>query len=440
VNILRLPDLAILNVEEQPHDLHVYAEVAEKLTRCANCNSPLIVGYGKREQRFMDLPMQAKRVGIYVDRRRFKCRSCGQTFMESVPGMDDEHKMTLRLVSYVRSQSVARTFTSLAADVGVDEKTVRNIFRSFIAEKEKNHKFQTPEWLGIDEVHILKKPRCILTNVKEQCVVDLLKDRNKATLQLWLARLKDKNKVKLVTMDMWKPYRDLVAAILPESQVVVDKFHVVRMASASMERVRKEIRMSLTDKQRKRLMHDRFILLSREKDLDGFQFLTRDAWFATLPKLKRAYELKEQFYQIFDLPVSGDDALAAYRSWECSIPDDLREPFSEVTTALTNWQSEIFSYFDHKATNAYTEGVNGLVKLLQRTGRGYSFDAIRAKLLYSKEAQKQPKFQPRYSSRPDYVCERFIFPQAVDDTPYGVDISTLLHSWEELSVEPESTT
>jgi transposase len=137
MNILRLPDLSILNIEEQSHDLHVYAEVAEKLTRCANCNSPMIVGYGKREQRFMDLPMQAKRVGIYVDRRRFKCRSCGQTFMESVPGMDDEHKMTTRLVEYIRQECPVRgwgRYTTLARDIGCSEKTVRNVFKARTAE------------------------------------------------------------------------------------------------------------------------------------------------------------------------------------------------------------------------------------------------------------------------------------------------------------------
>jgi transposase len=132
VNILRLPDLSILNTEEHLHDLHVYAEVAEKLTRCANCNSPLIVGYGKREQRFMDLPMQAKRVGIYVQRRRFKCRSCGQTFMEAVPGMDDERKMTTRLVDYIREECASRgfgRFVGLAREIGCSERTIRNVFK-----------------------------------------------------------------------------------------------------------------------------------------------------------------------------------------------------------------------------------------------------------------------------------------------------------------------
>ena len=34
---------------------------------------------------------------------------------------------------------------------------------------------------------------------------------------------------------MWKPYKDAVNTILPHAKVVVDKFHVVRMANQALE-------------------------------------------------------------------------------------------------------------------------------------------------------------------------------------------------------------
>jgi hypothetical protein len=57
---------------------------------------------------------------------------------------------------------------------------------------------------------------------------------------------------------------------------------------------------------------------------------------------------------------------------------------------------EIFNYFDHRATNACTEALNGIAKNINRNGRGYSFDAIRAKMLYSKTLQKERR--PTYGS------------------------------------------
>ena len=42
----------------------------------------------------------------------------------------------------------------------------------------------------------------------------------------------------------------------------------------------------------------------------------------------------------------------------------------------------------NQITNAYTEGLNGLVKISNRLGRGYSYEIIRAKTLYAKHARK----------------------------------------------------
>lgn len=75
-----------------------------------------------------------------------------------------------------------------------------------------------------------------------------------------------KERIQYVAMDMWTPYREPVRAVISQAEIVVDKFHVVRIANDVMERVRKTLRESLTLKQRRGLMHDRFVLLKRERD------------------------------------------------------------------------------------------------------------------------------------------------------------------------------
>ena len=86
-------------------------------------------------------------------------------------------------------------------------------------------RFATPRWLGIDEIHLIK-PRCVLTNVEKLTAFDILENRNKQTVATRLARLDHRKSIELVTIDMWRPYRDAAAAVLPEATVVVDKFQV----------------------------------------------------------------------------------------------------------------------------------------------------------------------------------------------------------------------
>ncbi len=52
---------------------------------------------------------------------------------------------------------------------------------------------------------------------------------------------------------MWKPYKDAVNTILPHAKVVVDKFHVVRMANQALDNVRKSLKAHMSQKERRTL-------------------------------------------------------------------------------------------------------------------------------------------------------------------------------------------
>ena len=68
-------------------------------------------------------------------------------------------------------------------------------------------------------------------------------------------------------MDMWNPYRAAVKAVLPQARIVVDKFHVVRMANDALERVRKGLRKEPKPSQSRTLKGDRKILLKRAHEV-----------------------------------------------------------------------------------------------------------------------------------------------------------------------------
>ena len=43
-------------------------------------------------------------------------------------------------------------------------------------------------------------------------------------------------------------------------------------------------------------------------------------------------------------------------------------------------------------TNAYTESINNVIKSIEKAGKGYSYEVLRAKVLYGTTATKRPKF------------------------------------------------
>ncbi|PCS21366.1 transposase family protein [Candidatus Enterovibrio escicola] len=45
--------------------------------------------------------------------------------------------MTKQLIEYIERESQKRTFLSIADDIGVDEKTIRNIFQDYCEREEE---------------------------------------------------------------------------------------------------------------------------------------------------------------------------------------------------------------------------------------------------------------------------------------------------------------
>lgn len=350
---------------------------------CLQCGHPApnLHRHEVKPQLFMDTPMHGKRCGVLWLRKRFKCLHCGKTFFEEAPDLDSNHFMTRRLVDYIQLQSLRRPFTHLAHEVGVDEKTIRLIFNAYVEGLDKRAIVEAPEWLGIDELTLARRPRCIFTDVKQRRLVGLISNRKKPAVNTFLSKLNKRDRVELVTIDMWPSYRDAARDFFPKADIIVDKFHVVRYANVAVETVRKSLKDQLNDARRKGLKRDRYVLLKRKHDLEAKDLLILEAWLLAFPLLKQVYELKESFYTVWDA-ADRATAIEMYEAWYRNLPVELMPAFKELVSAMTNWHREIFAYFDHPVTNAYTEALNGLIKVSNRVGRGYTFEVIRAKMLY----------------------------------------------------------
>ncbi|MGG0939211.1 ISL3 family transposase [Brevibacillus centrosporus] len=440
MNILNLPTFNVTNQETNENgDYVIWVESVSPPSRCPDCGFDSLYKHGTKKQLFMDLPMHGKRVGIAINRQRYKCRNCPSSFFEKLPDIDDKRMMTRRLVQWIEERSLKLTFTSIADEIGVDEKTVRNIFRDYVNRLEEQFQRETPKWLGMDEVHLLRKYRGVVTNVERRTVIEILKNRNQDTMTKYLFSLPNRERIKYVAMDMWMPYKNAVQTALPHAKIVIDKFHVVKEANDAMEKIRKANRNGVSAKQRKQLMHDRFVLLRRRHDLRPQDIIKFELWTKNFEMIGTGYDLKEEFYEIYDTD-NKIEAYNRYVAWKEKIPDTLRPYFEPVISKFDNWTEEILNYFDYRITNAYTESLNRLIKTMHHIGRGYSFEALRAKILFTEGMQKT---KVRGSSKRSQmrsglghamtIMERACGPvyYSMWEECYGTDISTLIKALEE---------
>lgn len=319
------------------------------------------------------------------------CRECNEIFFDNLLDMDESRSVTKRLVNWIQEASLDKTFTSVAEEIGIDEKNVRNIFNEYVTELESQTDFRTPKWLGIDEVHLLKNYRCVITDVENKSVIDILIKRKKDTVISYLSKLQDVDKIELVAMDMWNPYKSALNSVIPHAEIIIDKFHVVKLANRALEKMRNANRENVSFKERRQFMRDRYVLLTRRKDLTDFgDQIKLQVWTKNFPLLGQAYELKERFYDIYETK-SINEAYELYRNWLADVPKELITYFEDLIKAVNNWEEEIFICFNSPITNAYTESLNHLIKTMNHVGRGYSFEALRAKILFTQVSRKVKK-------------------------------------------------
>jgi transposase len=350
--------------------------------------NPRLTGHGRKQQIFQDIPIRGKRVNILIDRRRYTCRECGSTFLERLVDMDDRRNITKRLLRYIQAKSLTDTFSSLAREIGLDEKTIRLIFKDYVTEQLRSYQPESPRWLGIDEAYLLHGYRCVLTNIEASTMLDILQNRSRETVLNYFSRLTGKEGVEFVCMSMWQPYRDAVNYSLPNAKIIIDQCQIMRCVDNAVARASRSIGEELTPGERQALAHGRLALAKHGSDLAPEK---RRSLLRRLPLLKLAYELEDEFCDIFTTSPSKAEAEWRYDQWVLRIVPDLKQFFGLMVTSMNNWRTEIFNYFDaipgYPLTDAYTESLNGLIRYLNRTGRGHGFQALRARMLLTAPAE-----------------------------------------------------
>jgi transposase len=253
-----------------------------------------------------------------------------------------------------------------------------------------------PTAIGLDETSFLaataQHPTLLVTGILDLDsgrLVDVLPARSARAVTDWLASKPTpwRAGIRHVVIDPYQPYATAVAAQLPDARLVVDHFHVVRLANTALDEVRRRVQHTTLGHRGHKgdpLYRIRRRLLAGHERLDPTGFTRMLAWLdvgdpdGEVAACYLAKELLRETYladHVFDarrrLTVFYDHCNSS------GVPE-----LQRLARTVARWEAPILRWHRTRLTNAATEGTNLIVKNVKRLGFGFrNFENYRLRLL-----------------------------------------------------------
>lgn len=382
-DLLGLKDVIVRKIEKSEGKIFIHLDTKCQMQVCPKCRYDTKRVHSYRVQPVKDLSSQGLFAVLYLRKRRYYCRHCGNVFFEKISFLPRYQRMTTRLrLKVMDDYHAGYSTTAIAKSNGISSGVATGIFDHISYPMPS-----LPDVLSIDEFKGNAggyKFQCILTDPVKHKVLDILPTKNSEELRTYFLKfpVAKRNQVEYLVMDMSIQFKDIMTSCFPNAKIIADKFHVCRHVTWAVENIRKSEQKKFTDERRKYFKRSRWLILKRRKKLTGEQSQQLENMLAVSDKLRRAYWLKEHFYDFMDSK-NLDEAKQNLKNWNIRVGIAGLEEFNNCFEMINRWQPYILRAFSLGYSNGFTEGCNNKIKVLKRNCYGVrNFNRFRNRILH----------------------------------------------------------
>jgi transposase len=395
---------------------------------CAACGTRA-KAKDRRRVRLRDAPIGDRPLQLVWHKRVWSCpeNDCtAKTWTEQRPDLAETRRvLSVRAQRWIceRVRAVEGTPASCARRLGVSWSTAWNaVVEHGAALVDDVERVGRTAMVGFDETvmqpaHRRRRRRLVtaVVDVTSGQILDVFEGHNAADLREWLASMPAswRESVQVVSVDPHEGYRSALTntTLLDSVTMVVDPFHIVRLANQALTRCRQRVQQATAGHRgwagdplynmRKLFLlgaervdeqgWDRIWAAFRDGDPDGE---VQDCWVAK-EKVRDVYLTDDPEHAT----VALDDAIAWCTAAESGI--ELRR----LAKALRRWHAEILAHHTTGASNGPVEAANLMIKQVKRSGRGFrNLANYRLRILLAGGLPRDAHTVTRLRARPSSVA------------------------------------
>lgn len=346
---------------------------------CPNCGKTTKLLHQNNFQTVRDLSFGQESVYLKINRRRMRCPHCQNKFTEDLDFVRRKRVHTKRFVEKIIEEVLNSDIKNVAKRNDLSEQEIETMLKDLgselVTEKPKNL-----NKLGIDEIAVVKGQKnyyVILVDLEKKKVIGMIEKRTKKEITEYLEAWGEEvlSKIKEVSIDLWKTYKSIAEELMPQAEIVADRFHVMKQVTDELDSARRKIKREtakIKNKSKKEkilegLKNSKYVLLKNEKDLNKAEQEKLKEVEKVAPDLTRMHALKEKIRDIFERSKNWSEGLLEIADWL----KDVSKYFPKSFGTIKRWIGEIITYFDEGTTQGIVEGINNKLKLIKRRGFGF---------------------------------------------------------------------
>lgn len=240
-----------------------------------------------------------------------------------------------------------------------------------------------PQVLGIDEHFFSKKQGYATTfvDLKSHRVFDVVLGRSEASLKGFLLKLKGRDQVRIVVMDLSETYRSIVKKYFPNAMIVADRFHVVRLLNHHFLKVWGEL-----DEGGKKNRGLLSLMRRHEWNLKEDQIPKIQNYFTQVQGLEPLYRFKQDLMQLLLIKHRKKREvkdLIPQLLWHLNeLLDNPWKPLKTFGETLKSWLEPIVRMWRFTKNNGITEGLHTKMEMISRRAYGFrNFNNYRLRVI-----------------------------------------------------------